>query len=255
MFLLDRDFKNFKTNGYLIKKKFLNTKIFFNTANKLNREISNYIKDINVNNFGGSIIGNLNLFPGKYGRIILRQMKKNKLKNLVFKLLGKDISNFNVKISGNLCMPLGYNQHFHTDGEYNDDMIIINVATSYVTNSSGPTEIIPGSHKKEISYYKFLFSKKKKIKVVLNTGDILIRKHNLWHRGTTNNSEKPRFMIAFMLFDKKRKFISDKIENNDKIIISNNFFENTKAGRIKEYIYCELRFLFIFYKIIRCFFK
>jgi len=89
----------------------------------------------------------------------------------------------------------------------------------------------------------------------MSTGDILIRKHNLWHRGTINNSNKPRFMIAFMFFDKKKKFISNKIENNSKIIISNNFFESNKSGKIKEYIYCKLKFLFVFYKIIRSFFK
>lgn len=255
MILPNQDIIDFETNGYLIKKNFLNSQDFLDTANELNNEIFNTIKNINLNNIGGSRIGNLNVFPGKFGKVILEYLKQNGLNNLIFNLLGKDINNFNISIGGNLCIPFGYNQHFHTDGEYNDDMIVINVATSEVKNESGPTEIIPKSHNKKLSYWQFLFSKKNIVKATLSTGDILIRKHNLWHRGTINTSGKPRFIIAFMLFDKKRKIISSNAENNSNIIISNNFFKNNRKEKLKEYIYCKFKFFYIFYKAVYSFFK
>ena len=67
-------------------------------------------------------------------------------------------------------------------------MIIVNIATSNIELLNGPLEIIEKTHLNKISYWRFalriIFMKKKKI--TLGFGDILIREHRLWNRGTKN---------------------------------------------------------------------
>ena len=100
----------------------------------------------------------------------------------------------------------------------------------------GPTELIPGSHIKKISYWKFHLEKffKKKIKLVLKKGDIFIRESYIWHKGTKNNSTKLRIIILFIL--------SEKNEFGD------NMFEVSLYGKIKEMISVYLPFFYFVYK-------
>ena len=39
----------------------------------------------------------------------------------------------------------------------------------------------------------------------MKKGQILIRKHNLWHRGTKNLSNKNRLLLSFIMTPKSRK--------------------------------------------------
>ena len=50
-------------------------------------------------------------------------------------------------------------QHFHTDGKYEERMYLMSVATEDITESSGPTEVVLNSHNKT-PYWKFLFKNK-----------------------------------------------------------------------------------------------
>ena len=49
-----------------------------------------------------------------------------------------------------------------------------------------------------MSLEEFFFAEKQKVKLTMKKGQILIRKHNLWHRGTTNHSDKPRLLLSFI---------------------------------------------------------
>ncbi len=241
--------KNFKENGYLIIKEFLSeNKKFLNHSNKINKLINQKLKKININNFGGNLIGNINVYPGEYGKKIFQLLKDRGLNKIIKNCTGMDLKNFDIFYGGNLNLPHRHKQHFHTDGGYNDKMLIVTIATSDVKIESGPTEIVLKSHKRKYSYLDFLLSKKKIKKLLLSKGDLLIRKHSLWHRGTINYSKNPRFQIAFMLFDKKRKF-KQKIFKK-KLYFFNNFFENTLVGKLKEYVYVYLKPIYILYKLI-----
>ena len=46
-------------------------------------------------------------------------------------------------------------------------------------------------------------SKKDKIKIKLDIGDLAIRRHNLWHRGSPNKTNESRFLMSFFLFPKE----------------------------------------------------
>lgn len=238
----------YNNDGHIIIKNFLKKNNQFKKISiKLDNEINKMLKNININKYGGSLIGNINVYPGSFGKKIFKILQLKGLSKILKECTGKQLDNFDIFYGGNLNLSKKHGQHFHTDGNFNDNMIIITIATSDVSLNSGPTEIVLKSHKKEISYLKFLFSKKNKKKLTLSFGDLLIRQHSLWHRGTINYSNKTRFQIAFMLFDKKRKF-KQKIKTK-KIYFLNNFFENDFLSRIKEFIYVYLSPIYIIYKI------
>ena len=107
---------------------------------------------------------------------------------------------------------------------------------------------------------EIFFQKKEKKKIILSKGDLIIRKHSTWHRGTKNLSDKPRFLIAFLLFDKNLKIKSNydsisKFNETSEIIIFNNFFPSSTLGRFKESIYVKIKPIFIFYKLLRSIFE
>ena len=59
---------------------------------------------------------------------------------------------------------------------------MMSISTEDINEINGPTEVCIGSHKK-CSILEIYFIKKNKKKILLNKGDIIIRKHSLWHRG------------------------------------------------------------------------
>ena len=242
--------KNFKKNGYLHVKNFLTkNKKFIKYSSEINYLIQKKLQKVNIKNYGGSLIGNINVYPGKYGKKIFQLLEIGGLNKIIKNCTGMNLKNFDILYGGNLNLPKKHNQHFHTDGNYNDKMLIVTVATSDVKTVSGPTEVVLNSHKKKYSYLNFLLKKKKIKKLLLSKGDLLIRKHNLWHRGTINYSNKPRFQIAFMLFDKRRMF-KKKVFRNE-LYFLDNFFGNNLIGKFKEYIYVYLKPIYIIYKVLR----
>ena len=241
--------RNFESNGYVKIKNFCSKqKISKNIVNKFYLDLDKEIKKSEFKKLGGALIGNLNVDPGRYGPAIFNFLKKRGLKKIIKDITGKSLSSFDVIFGGNLCLPYGHNQHFHTDGGYNDKMILVSIATSDVDLKSGPTEIVKNSHKKNIKYWKFLIQKKKYKKLTLSFGDLLVRNHFLWHRGTKNLTKKNRFLIAFLLFDKSRGIKKQKV--NSSIKIYDNFLANSIFGKLKEFSYVYFKLIFVIYKVI-----
>ena len=84
----------------------------------------------------------------------------------------------------------------------------------------------------------------------MKTGDIILRKHSLWHRGTINQTSNPRLLISFLFFEKDRNLKSN-LDENSEVKIYENFFASNIKGKIKEFIYVKLGFLFAAYKIFK----
>jgi hypothetical protein len=244
----------FENNGYIIIKNFISSNNFFKISNSLNKEIESTLNHSNIKKFGGYQIGNINVHPGKYGKLIWDILIENKLDHLVEKILDKKIDNYFIQPAGNLSLPKKGGQNFHTDGNFNSSMYLITVAISNIDENCGPTEIVKNTHKEDTPYWKFLLNKKEKEKILLKEGDLVIRKHSLWHRGTKNNSNNPRFLLTYLLFDKDKNIASDQFNNDDHIKLYDNFFPGTIKGRFKEFIYIKLNFIFVIYKLIRSFF-
>ena len=85
--------------------------------------------------------------------------------------------------------------------------LIVNIALKDVTEENGSIELWPGTHHlmsnsvgEDIKIDPDLVRERKSLHPPVrgNTakGSILIRDSRLWHRGTPNDSDQPRFMIA-----------------------------------------------------------
>ena len=244
--------ENFYKDGYLIVPNFIKNDNFHKLSDELNHEIQKKIENTELKKIGGYKIGNLGLDAGIYATKIWELILKQNFDKLISQILEKPLSDFTIRVSGNICFPNKGEQHFHTDGKYEEKMYLVSVATQDINESSGPTEVVLNSHNK-IPYWKFFFKIKEKKKFILSKGDLIIRKHSTWHRGTKNLSNKPRFLIAFLLFYKNPEIKSNLNKNLD-IKIFNNFFSSTGFGRFKEFIYIKFNYIFIFYKLLRSIF-
>ena len=128
-------------------------------------------------------------------------------------------------------------------------MVLISIATENITLNNGPTEICVGTHKKNYKFWEFVLEKKKKIKLFLNIGDIIIRKHNLWHRGTKNNSNNARLLIS-MILTPKTEHEKSNLNFDQELKIRPNFFKNNFYFKFYEFVYSKLGFLIVFTKFI-----
>lgn len=238
----------FDKKGYAIFNTKLNKNYKFNSIiKKIKKDLLIQLNRKNLNNLGGFIMGNLNVNQGNYGpKLFSLVFKKNLTKNLE-KILGNKINTFDVLYGGNLSLPNKGKQLFHTDGSYSQDMYLVSFATEDITKRNGPTEICLGTSARPLKYWEFFISKKKKKMIFLKKGQVLVRKHNLWHRGTTNYSAKCRLLLSFILTPKKRNL---KIAYYKKLTILPNFFSSNYKGKFHEIVYTYFEKIIIFFKLL-----
>jgi hypothetical protein len=244
----------FDKNGFvLINTSLNNNSSFDKLCNEIDNCLIKQIKDTNLNKLGGYIVGNLNINQGQLGSKLYSLVFKKELKNYFEKLVKKKINLFDIRHGGNLTLPKKGTQLFHIDGSFKNEMYMLSIATQNITLDNGPTEICVGSHIRPMSFGEFFFSKKKKKKLLMKKGQILIRKHNLWHRGTKNFSNKPRLLLSFILTPKDKKIKAEQVSSKFKIL--RNSFKNDLAGKFHETIYVNLNFVIVIIKILLSYLK
>ena len=93
---------------------------------------------------------------------------------------------------------------------------------------------------------KFL---KKNIHKNEKKGDLIIRNHSIWHRGTKNKSKNLRILLLFALTEKSldKKFSQ---EINENLTIGENQFKSSFKQKFKEVFSIYLAPIYIFYRII-----
>ena len=243
------DKKKFIEDGYIIKKIFGKNNSFIDFSNKLNNDLrvienKNYVK-----NLGGYRSGNLNINLGTYSEEIINLLSKSNFSEYFNYITEDNIDNFEISTGGNLNLPESKKQLFHIDGNWNPRMIIVNIASTNINWDNGPIEILEKSHSRNIPYWKFLLDCKRfnSKKIQLDLGDVLIREHRLWHRGTRNNSNKFRGMIGVMLIKKEK---TKKIKDSSlKPQLYSNMFDNNFKGKLLEFIFLHFKILLVIYKL------
>ncbi len=249
---LDKTF--FKENGYIQLNNIIKQD---NEFNRLSQEI---IKETNVyfqknladiKKLGGYLTGNLELLPDKKIKDIWNILCNEEFKKKFEFLTEKKISDLNIKYTGNIVLPKKGYQHFHTDGPLKSNRLIVNVAIHQINKTNAPTEIVPSTHNRKIKFWKFYlyeFFKKKKF-VEMNIGDVLIRNHSIWHRGTKNKSDNLRILLFFLLTEKSAD-PNFKQTINKNLLIGENQFKSSYKQKVKELISIYLAPVYIFYRII-----
>lgn len=145
----------------------------------------------------GRIAGHLNIRMGSAGRDLHEGFHAAGLEGLVAELAGEPIQL--VQAVGNLNRPGSCFQDFHMDGSFDQPSMIANICLVPTTVINGATEMVPASHLRELSYWRFARDgwKGKARTLDMMPGDVVIRLSSLWHRGTPNRSALARPMAAF----------------------------------------------------------
>lgn len=76
--------------------------------------------------------------------------------------------------------------------------LTFNVPLVDVTDSNGPMEIIPGSHRLHhfgVQDYIYRLQRIHSVKILMNRGDAMLRNGNLLHRGSPNLTDHPRILL------------------------------------------------------------
>jgi len=161
------------------------------------------------------LYGNVQQDPPPYAPFVFEDVIENPWVNQITRhILGEGV--FNNFYSGNTNIPGSKLQPVHVDG---GDLwkgltnpqppyrLIVNIALKDVTEENGSIELWPGTHLlmsnavgEDIKINPDLVRERKAVHPPVrgNTekGSILIRDSRAWHRGTPNDSDQPRFMIA-----------------------------------------------------------
>ena len=243
--------EQFEKDGYvIIHSNLIENNKFLEICSNIYTSLEKVLKSTNIKKFRGYMMGNLNVYPGKFGDELFELIKENKILDLIENIIGKKISDMELNYGGNLCLSKKGDQHFHTDGTFSKEMYLVSIATENITEENGPTEVCVGTHKKNFKYWQFIFSKKLKCKILLNKGDIIIRKHCLWHRGTRNLSEKNRLLLSFVIFPRSLDN-QTKPTKTSQISISSNFFKENNIGLLQEFIYSKLKFIHFTLRLLK----
>ena len=245
--------QSFKENGYIKLRVLEDNNDFAKFLKSFKNDLSKISIDNKLEDIGGYKSGNLNIDPGKYGPWILKILENINFKNYFEFLTNDEFKNYKIIFGGNLNLKKSKKQLFHTDGNWNPRMVILNLATTEIDDNNGPLEVIKSSHKEPIPYWRFLikyFKKDDKIKLNLKVGEVIIREHRLWHRGTSNRSTNNREMLGLM-FLKTDKTIDSQTEfKENKIRFYDNMYDKSFNGKLREFLFLNLKFILVFYKVI-----
>ena len=246
----------FENTGLIIFKNFIKDPEFYEICTNLKRDILIEFENTDKKNLGGFQMGNLAVTTTKkYNKLIYDILIQNGLEKIIKEITNNKFSDYQITMGGNLNIPGGYTQHFHTDGILENKFIIVNIATEDVYENNGPLEIFCNTHKTKLPYWKFLLKKKNTLKFLASKGDILIRKSELWHRGLKNTSNNARFMFGINLIKKNNPNNQNLFKVDEDLKIGSNFFKATFFGKIEEKIYCKFRLLYILVRLLKSFFQ
>jgi Phytanoyl-CoA dioxygenase (PhyH) len=184
---------------------------------------------------GGSILGHLNCFPGEAGRFVYDELRECGLVDAILAGRPGRCNDMFARVNWNL--PGSSAQHWHMDGTFVSDFIVCNVAIVDIDWSNGPTEVIPGSHRRFYPYWRFVAERTARLStpVPLSRGDVLIRTSTLWHRGTANRSGSVRPLMS-LSFGEKEAGLEDPFSVNDgEITFYPNWYSNaTRTDILRE---------------------
>ena len=245
---------SYNNDGYVILDTNLeHNKDFNGLIDEINNDLRFKIDNSDLKKSGGFIMGNFGINQGHYGPKFYSLIFKEQLIKIFEYLTETKLDKFDIFHGGNLVLPNKGKQHFHIDGSYYKKMYLVSIVTEDIDYNNAPTEICVGSHKKYMKFWEFFFSRKIKKKITLKKGQILIRPHNLWHRGTKNKSVKPRLLLSFTMTPKESNKQTQEISQSLEILP--NFFKSNFFGKLHEYFYVYFESILIILKLFKSLIK
>jgi hypothetical protein len=199
---------------------------------------------------GGVISGHLNCFPGEGARFAYEALRDHGVVDLTQTLAP---SAFGAMRAGcNMNLPGSVAQHYHMDGIFTEDFMIVNVAVTDTDLVNGAIDVVPGTQKRFYKYCDFATGRvyRGTTRLPLQRGDVLVRTSRLWHRGMPNKSSIPRPMLAFTFGEKGVREGEAFQESDGKIRFDPNWFKPTKLGRLRERTFVSAPITYSAYRFV-----
>src|SRR4051812_46968209 len=135
---------------------------------------------------GGNISGHLNCFPGEPSRFAYDELEAYGVFDLVKRVYG---GKFAPRLGLNLNLPKSVAQHYHMDGNFKEEFVIVNVAVVDTDLVNGAIDVLPGTHKRFYKFWRYAMERQyqRTTRLPLQQGDVLVRTSRLWHRGMPND--------------------------------------------------------------------
>lgn len=199
---------------------------------------------------GGRISGHLNCSPGGAARFAYDALVARGIIDVAKEILPR--ARGALRVGCNLNLPGSVAQHYHADGLFLEDFMVVNVAAVDTTIENGAIDVLPGTHRKFYKYWRFAVERpyRRTTRLPLARGDVLIRTSNLWHRGMPNLTSVPRPMLAFTLGE-KRDDDRDPFLNGTKITFEQNWYKDDFIGRLRERTFVKAPFTYNAYRFVR----
>jgi hypothetical protein len=199
---------------------------------------------------GGMVTGHLNCFPGRAARSAFDELRAAGIVELAEALRPGRPND--VRVTLNFNLPGSVAQHLHIDGAYLDDFLICNVAVVDTTLANGAMQVIPGSNRTFLPFWKYALTRQRRhaTRVEMAAGDVLLRKSNLWHRGMPNTSATPRPLLSYT-FGEMSAPAGDPFEvNGGEPLFYANWYNTSRAGRAREHMFKTVPISYAAYRFV-----
>ncbi|MGZ4678647.1 MAG: phytanoyl-CoA dioxygenase family protein [Ilumatobacteraceae bacterium] len=200
---------------------------------------------------GGSYSGHLNCFPGEKSRFFYDELAESGLVDAIHAL--RPSSPNGVRATLNFNLPKSVAQHYHIDGLYTDDFLIVNVAVVDTDLVNGAIDVLPGTNRQFYKFWQYALKRKYRLstRLPLQRGDVLVRKSTLWHRGMPNKSATPRAMMSLTFGEKSAPEGDPFLVHEGKMFFYPNWFSTSRLGRLRERVFVAAPFTYSTYRFVK----
>jgi ectoine hydroxylase-related dioxygenase (phytanoyl-CoA dioxygenase family) len=242
--------RSFERDGYVVLRNVVPKAQLADLRIQLLDELDQNQRSGALFNGGGGISGHLNCFPGERSRFAYEALRDHGVLELTQTLAPKAFGA--MRVGCNVNLPGSVAQHYHMDGIFTEDFMIVNVAVVDTDIVNGAIDVVPGTQKRFYKYCDFAAGRvyRGSTRLPLQQGDVLIRSSRLWHRGMPNKASIPRPMLAFTFGEKNVREGEAFLESGGKIRFDPNWFKPTKLGRIRERTFVSAPITYSAYRFV-----
>ncbi len=232
--------QSFATEGYIILRDVVSRERLAELHKSMIEAFDAASKSGELFSGGGLVSGHLNCFPGAGARFSYDTLQERGIIDLV-KMLDPNAARM-PNVGCNFNLPGSHAQHSHTDRGFSSMFMILNIAVVDTNLENGAIELNPGTHNRVYKYTEFVLERLNRtaVRVPLNTGDVLIRNSNLWHRGMENRTSVVRPMLHMTWENGGSNDADPYSAHGGKIRFFPNWFKPTRAGRLREQLFVKV---------------
>ncbi len=226
--------RSFAEDGYIVLRDVISRPQLDEIRRRLAEEFAAWQKSTESFRGGGLLSGHLNCYPGALARGVFDELVSTGTLALARRLFPTDPRA--TRIGCNFNLPGSVAQHYHMDGIFLENFMVVNVAVVDTSLENGAIDVVPRTHKRFYRYWEFAAGRvyRGSVRLPMAAGDVLIRTSTLWHRGMPNKTDAARPMLAVTLGEKGVSTDDPFANNGGRTQFQTNWFTTSFLGRRRE---------------------